>query len=168
MRPKQTGRQNSKLNDPHHHDGDNKTEYLICIRLANVIRQNGSVLWRRPCPSRFYIWSAPCDTSFKARRIEISLLTYLLTYLLHGRPQEFLQERGKVYILPFLSVPSPVSPFFSFPPVHFPSALSTLQFLLLCYEADPLNTARSVRERCKLPQWSLGQSLGRNSNMGIF
>jgi len=26
--------------------------------------------------------SAPCDTSFKARRIEISLLTYLLTYLL--------------------------------------------------------------------------------------
>jgi len=23
--------------------------------------------------------SAPCDTSFKARRIEISLLTYLLT-----------------------------------------------------------------------------------------
>jgi len=25
--------------------------------------------------------TAPCDTSFKARRIEISLLTYLLTYL---------------------------------------------------------------------------------------
>ena len=24
--------------------------------------------------------TAPCDTSFKARRIEISLLTYLLTY----------------------------------------------------------------------------------------
>jgi len=25
------------------------------------------------------LYSAPCDTSFKARRIEISLLTYLLT-----------------------------------------------------------------------------------------
>jgi len=105
MRPKQTGRQNSKLNDPHHHDGDNKTEYLICIRLANVIRQNGSFLWRRPCPSRFYIWSAPCDTSFKARRIEISLLTYLLTYFMGARRNSCKRGEKSTSSLSSLSLP---------------------------------------------------------------
>jgi len=62
-----------------------------------------------------------------------------------------LAGRGKVYLLHFLSIPSPVSPFFSSFPHPFPPTLSTLPFLLCC-EADRLNTAKNLRQRCKLSE----------------
>jgi len=46
--------------------------------------------WSKICicqrlyPLQSHLEPLPCDTSFKARRIEISLLTYLLTYLQGG------------------------------------------------------------------------------------
>ena len=57
---------------------------------------------------------------------------------------------GRVYLLPFISIPSPVAPFFSSPPLSFPLALSTLPFLL-CSEADPLNTARGLGSAVSSP-----------------
>jgi len=77
-------------------------------------------------------------------------------------PAGILARGGKVYHLPFLSLPSPVSPFFSSPSL-LPCPL--LPFLRYC---DPFNTAKNLWERCKLPQCGLGQSCGRNSNLGIF
>ena len=79
---------------------------------------------------------------------------------MHGRPQEFLQG-GKVYPLPFLSIPLFLSlPFFSHPstpllpalsilPCSFHCALSITPFLFRC-EAVPLNSG-GVWERYKLP-----------------
>ena len=69
-------------------------------------------------------------------------------------PAGILARRGEVYLLPFLSIPSPVSSFFSSP---FHPAMSTLLFFL-CYEADPINTAKVLQERCKLPSGVRGRA----------
>ena len=58
--------------------------------------------------------------------------------------------------LPFPFLPSPPLPYPS-PPVLSPPL-----------EVGPLNTARGSGERCKLPQWGLGQSPSRQTIWCVF
>jgi len=90
----------------------------------------------------------------------------------HGHPQEFLQEREKsTSSLSSLSLSLALHYCPPSPPLSSTSLLSCpvqvgLPFLLCC-RADPLNTAKRLGKRCKLPQYS-GVRDSCNHNLGIF
>jgi len=65
-----------------------------------------------------------------------------------------------------LSPPSPTLSSFPIPPV--PSSALLLPSSSLPLRSRPLNTAMGLGERCKLPQWGLGQSPSRQMIWCVF
>ena len=70
---------------------------------------------------------------------------------------------------PSLSGPFLCPPLFPLPLLPVPSsAISLPSFYLFSFRSGHLNTAMRPGERCKLPQWGLGQSPSRQTIWCIF